>query len=200
MLRNVALLLFAFGILVLQSGIGAELALHPFAPNLILPIAIYLGVQHDVPLLRGASLSFVFGYFLDEFSGSPMGASTFATLATFLAARGAGVRLFLRGAPFQMALVFATALLTGGSVLALRAIFSPPSADAFPLEMPIGGAAGEIAAALGGGQARVGNAVGGLLVLLAYAAATAVCGPPIFSLVHRIESLRARRRETEAPG
>jgi rod shape-determining protein MreD len=198
-LRNAALIAFGLALLVLQAAVGAHLPLYPLTPNLLLPIVIFLGVQQDVHLLRGAAISFVLGYLLDNFCGSPMGLSTFALVATFMAARGAGIRLFLRGALFQVALVFVAAMIAGGTALALRAIFSPP--EAFPLEMPASGLAGElIALATSTDEAsapRVGSVVSTAVTLIASALATALCAPPIFAVVRRIDALRARRREAE---
>lgn len=198
-MRNVALIAFGFVLLVLQSAIAAHVPLHPLTPNLLLPIVIFLGVQQDVQVLRGALISFVLGYLLDMFCGSPMGLSTFVLVATFMAARGAGIRLFLRGSLFQIALVLVASIVAGGTALALRAIFSPP--EAFPLVMPAAGWAGDlIALATGTGDAsapRVGNVVSTAVALVASAAATAICAPPIFAVVRRIDALRARRREAE---
>jgi rod shape-determining protein MreD len=188
--------LFSFLLLVVQAAIGVRLSLHPLTPNLLLPIVIFLGVQQDVNLVRGALLSFVLGYWLDEFCGSPIGLSTFVMVATFMVARGAGIRLFLRGALFQVALVFVAALLAGGTILALRAIFSPP--EAFALEMPASGLAGRIIDWLSGGESPlIGNVVGTAVMLVGSSLTTALIAPAIFAAVRRIESLRVRRRETD---
>lgn len=198
-LRNGVLIAFGFVLLVLQSAIAARFPIHPLTPNLLLPIVIFLGVQQDVHLLRGAAISFVLGYLLDMFCGSPMGLSTFVLVATFMAARGAGIRLFLRGALFQVALVFVAAMLAGGTALALRAIFSPP--EAFPLEMPATGVAGQLVGLVTStGEENappVGSVVSTTITLLASAFATAIAAPPMFAVVRRIDALRARRREAE---
>lgn len=196
-MRNVGFLAFGFVLLVLQSALAAHVTLHPFTPNLLLPIVIFLGVQPEIGILRGAFISFLLGYLLDEFCGSPMGLQTFVLVATFMVARGAGIRLFLRGALFQVGLVFVASILAGGTILALRAIFSPP--DPFPLEMPASGLAGDVIALFTDGPAddapRVGNVVGMTLTLVGSAAVTAVFAPAIFSAMRRIDALRARRRD-----
>jgi rod shape-determining protein MreD len=194
-LRNTAMVGFAFALLVLQSAIAAHVSIHPLTPNLLLPIVMYLGVQHDVQVVRGALLSWVLGYLLDAFCGSPIGLSTFVLVATFLAARGAGIRLFLRGSPFQIALVFAVSMLAGGTVLALRAIFSPP--EAFPLEMPATGMIGGFLAWLTGREPSAGNVVSTTIALVVSSIATALVSPAIFAACRRIETIRMRRRETE---
>lgn len=194
-MQNVAYLAFGFLALVAQSSLAAHVTLHPLTPNLLLPMVIFLGVQPEVGVLRGTMISFVLGYLLDEFCGSPLGLSTLVLVATFMVARGAGIRLFLRGALFQIGLVFAASILAGGTVLALRAIFSPP--DPFPLEMPATGLAGDLVAlfAPAGEEPPVGNVVGTAVTLLGSAITTALFAPAIFAVMRRIESLRARRRD-----
>lgn len=201
-LANGAILLFGFLLLVSQATLATYVSLHPFTPNLVLPMVIFLGVQPDVALLRGAMISFLLGYLLDEFCGSPVGLSTFVLVATFMVARGAGIRLFLRGSLFQIALVFVASILAGGTILALRAIFSPP--DPFPLEMPAAGLAGDLVALFSGAgeddAPRVGSVVGTATVLFGSALSTALCAPAIFAVMRRLDALETRRRETATEG
>ncbi len=174
-MRNVAFVLLGFSLLTLQGAVGVMASLDEWAPNLVLPIVIYLGVTHDVHIVRGAALSFVLGYLLDSFCGSPMGLSTFVMVATFMVARGAGLNFFMRGPFFQIAMTFGFGVLAGGSILALRAIFEPPA------PFPIG---------------TIANTV---FPLTAGAAATALLSPPIFWVVRRLDTLVTRRREEAAP-
>lgn len=174
-MRNAAFVLLGFLVLVLQSAVSTRVSLDVWSPNLLLPVVLYLGVSHDVHIVRGASLSFVLGYLLDSFSGSPMGLSTFVMVATFLVARGAGLNLLMRGTLFQIVLTFAFGVLAGGSVLALRAIFEPPA------PFPITGLNGTLMT-VGGG-----------------AAVTAVLAPAAFVAVRRLDALVSRRREEAAP-
>lgn len=173
-MRNVAFVALAFLLLVTQGAVGVLVPLNEWAPNLLLPIVIYLGVAHDVHIVRGAALAFVLGYLLDEFCGSPMGLSTFVMVATFLVARGAGLNLFMRGPLLQIAMTFVFAVLAGGSILALRAIFEPPAP--FP----------------------IGSVSETLISLAAGAAVTAVLSPVLFFLIRRVEGLVTRRREEAA--
>lgn len=173
-MRNAAYVLLGFSLLVLQAAIGALFPLGAFAPNLILPVVLYLGVTPDVHVVRGAALSFVLGYLLDSFCGSPMGLSTFVMVATFLGTRGAGLNLFMRGPLFQIILTFAFGVVTGGAVLALRAIFEPPA------PFPIGGVTETVVSLV------LGSAV------------TALLSPVLFFGVRRIDALVTRRREEAA--
>ena len=84
-------------LLVLEAALGTLIPMHAFAPNLMLPIVIYLGVSPEVQIVRGALISFLLGYLLDSFCGNPMGLQTFVLAASFMVARGAGLRLFPQG-------------------------------------------------------------------------------------------------------
>ena len=169
-MRNVALVVLGFVLLVVQAALGHVLPLGDFTPILVLPLLIYLGV-HDIPLARGAAIAFVLGYFLDSFSGSPMGLQTFVAVTLFLFSRAAGVRLFLQGRLFQMGLTFMAGLLSGGIILALRAIFE----RRYILD-----------------DATLGATA---LALVGPALATAVAAPLVFSVVRRVDAAATRRRD-----
>jgi rod shape-determining protein MreD len=169
--RSAALVAFGFVLLVVQSTITAVFPLHPFSPNLLLPVVIFLGVSPDVHIVRGVVISFLLGYLLDIFSGNPMSLATFLLVAMFLVARGAGLRLFLRGPAFQVALTFVATLVAGGASYALRAIFERPAP--FPVDAPFTTA----------------------LALFGPAIATALAAPLVFAAVQRIDALSTTRRE-----
>ncbi len=170
-MRTIAFVLLGFVLLVVQAAVGVLLPLNEFAPNLLLPIVIYLGVANDLHVVRGASLAFVLGYLLDAFCGSPMGLQTFVMVATFLIARGAGLNLFMRGPLLQAIITFGFGVVAGGSILALRAIFEPPAP--FPL----------------------GSVTDTVLALLAGAGVTGALAPALFFVVRRLDGLVTRRRE-----
>lgn len=193
-MKNVVHLAFGLALLVAQAAIASFVPLHPFAPCLLLPIVIYLGVDPDVELLRGVALSFVLGYFGDEIGGVPTGLTTFVLVATFLATRGAGIRLVLRGAPFQIGLAFAVSVVASGTMLALRAIFQPP--EAFPLVMPPAGLLGAIVRAFAGEGSRIGNPVALASTMIASALATGLSAPLVFAVVRRIERISQRTRRS----
>ncbi len=171
-MRDVVLVFLGFALLVVQSTVSTLVPTHLVAPNLLLPIAIYLGVSHDVWIVRGAFLSFLFGNLLDAFSGNPLSSlQTFALVATFIVSRFAGLRLFLRGPVFQVTLTFVVTLLAGGTILALRTIFEKPAP--FPAGTPTSTA----------------------LTLVAPAFTTALVSPLVFLAVRKIDALVSRRRE-----
>ena len=170
-IHSLALIVVGFFLLAIQSSLVSAFSLPWLAPNLVLPIVIMLGVSQEVHIVRGATVSFVLGFLLDGFCGNLMSLQTFVLVATFMLARGAGLRLFLRGPAFQVALTFLVAILNGGAILALRAIFAaPPNVplnDLWPL---------------------VGT-------LLGSATTTAVLTPVIFRGVNALDALIRRRRE-----
>jgi rod shape-determining protein MreD len=170
----IAFMLIAFGffLLVLQTALATLVPMHSFAPNLMLPIAIFLGVSPEVSLVRGATVSFALGYLLDSFCGNPMGLQTFVLTASFIVARGAGLRLFPQGTVFQMLLTFLTAIAFGATVLALRAIFEQPQVPLFGTTM------GAIS------EAPLKSAV-----------VTALLSPIVFAGVRRVVGLGQKREE-----
>lgn len=92
-------------------------------PNLLLPLIIFAGV-HEYSLPRGAALAFVLGYALDIFAAAPVGLFTCVSVATFLLARAAGVRLAAQTVLTQLALAFVFALAYSLLVLVLLAILA----------------------------------------------------------------------------
>jgi rod shape-determining protein MreD len=171
-MASFSLVAFGFLLLVLESALGTLVPMYDFAPNLVLPIAIYLGVSAESQVVRGALVSFVLGYLLDSFCGNPMGLQTFVLTASFIVARGAGLRLLPQGPVFQILLTFLMAIAFGATLLALRAIFEQPSAPA------LSEGAGETFA-----------------TLLESAAATAVVSPMIFAGTRRLASFGTVKRE-----
>ena len=52
--RSVLIVALGFALLLLRSVVWRAVALGPFTPQLVLPMAIFLGVSPDVRLVRGA--------------------------------------------------------------------------------------------------------------------------------------------------
>ena len=171
-MASLMLVSFGFGLLVLEAALGTLIPMHGFAPNLMLPIAIYLGVSPEVQIVRGALICFVLGYLLDSFCGNPIGLQTFVLTASFMVARSAGLRLFPQGLGFQMLLTFLMAIAYGATVLALRAIFEQP-------QMPMLGEAMSARA----------------YVSFESPLATALLSPFVFAGTRRLLSLSSKKRE-----
>lgn len=192
-MRNVLFLVLALGLLVAHSSLSAVLPLHPFTPNLLLPMVLYLGVTPDVSLARGAALAFAAGLLTDELTGAPLGLTTFVFVAGFLLARVAGLRLFLRGVPFQIVATTGIAVIVAGVMLALCAIFEEP--EAFPLVMPPAGVAGSLASMVWGEDAPlVGRGVHVASMLAATGLATGLVSPLVYVATRRVDTFAVRTR------
>ena len=173
MTRELLLLLLGFSLIVVQGALGAVVDLGVLMPNPILPLVIYLAMSSDVSLARGAGLSFLIGFLFDSATGNAMGLFTFVHEASFLVARGAGVRLIVRGRLSQMMITALAAGLSSATVIALLRIFRPA------------------------GRAAMSSPAHATLAVLASALATGLISPLVFQLARRVDSLR--RREEGAP-
>lgn len=164
-LRSALLVGLAFLLLVVQSTFAVLYSIHPFEPNLLLPIVIFLGVAQDVQIVRGMVVSFLVGYVFDLFTGNPLSLQTFLMTGGFLVARFAGLRFVLRGPSFQALLTFVASVVAGAVSLALRGLFDKP--------VPF----------------QVEGAVETFFSLVGPAATTAMLAPLVFFLVRRIEAI-----------
>lgn len=161
-MRNTAFLGAGILLLVLQAQAHRVLGHIPLAgttPSFVLPLILFTGV-HEYSVARGAALAFVLGYALDLFAGAPVGLYTFVSVAVFVLARAAGVRLAAQTMLTQLALAFGFALVQGVMVVVLLAIFR---------------------------DAKTMYPVRALLpLLLPHALATAVVSPVVFRLAERL--------------
>jgi len=129
-MRNTAFLAVGVALLIIQSNLYrliGRLQIAGITPSLLLPLVVFMGV-HEYSIARGAALAFLLGYLLDLFSASPIGLFTFITVATFVVARAAGVRLAAQTLLTKVALAFAFALLEGVLIIILTAIFGTDTA------------------------------------------------------------------------
>ncbi|MCC6557643.1 MAG: hypothetical protein IT372_32215 [Polyangiaceae bacterium] len=129
-MRNSAFLAVGIGLLVMQSNLFrviGKLNIPGATPSLLLPLVVFMGV-HEYSIARGAALSFLLGYLLDLFVGAPVGLFTFITVATFVVARAAGVRLAAQTFLTKIALAFAFGLVEGVLIVILTAIFGADAA------------------------------------------------------------------------
>lgn len=129
-MRNSAFLAIGIALLVLQSNLFrviGKLHVPGATPSLLLPLIVFMGV-HEYSIARGAALAFLLGYLLDLFAGAPVGLFTFITVATFVVARAAGVRLAAQTFITKVALAFVFGLVEGVLVVILTAIFGQDAA------------------------------------------------------------------------
>lgn len=107
-------------------------------PALVLPLILFMGV-HEYSLARGAAVAFVLGYATDVLGIAPVGLYTFTYVASFVLARGAGVRLAAQTPWMQVILVGAFAALQSTMILVLMAIFGRDAwvpRSLYPLALP----------------------------------------------------------------
>lgn len=173
--RSLQAIGFCFVLLVLQSMASTVLPGYPWTPQLVLTVAVHYGLLQEVRIFRGMTIAFVCGYLLDLYAGNPMSLHTFMLSVSFLAARGLGLRLFLRNVAFQAGFAFVASLAAQGTSLALRTIFDE-SKNPF--------------------QAHDTQRV--MLALLASATSTALLAPLVFAVIGRIESTETGKREDGA--
>ncbi len=120
----VALAVAAVAAMLLQTTIFPSLPGLPVVPDLILVLAVYLGVAHQT--IGGAAGAFLLGYFLDTFSGTLLGQNAFALSAVYLGVRFVARHLwFERGLPV-MALAFFGGLVRGVAAAAAAALAAAP--------------------------------------------------------------------------
>jgi rod shape-determining protein MreD len=131
-MRNTAFLAFGIALIILEATIHVimdRLPVGGVTPNLLLPLVLFMGV-HEYSMARGAALSFILGYLLDVFAGAPVGLFTAISVATFVVARFAGVRLAAQTLLTKFALAFVFALFQGILVVVLTAILGNDPARA----------------------------------------------------------------------
>jgi rod shape-determining protein MreD len=114
----IAVVLLGYSLLVSVGHVRIGLPI----PALVFPLILFMGV-HEYSLARGALIAFVLGYATDVLGIAPVGLYTFTYVATFVLARGAGVRLAAQTTWMQVLLVGAFSILQSTMVLVLLAIF-----------------------------------------------------------------------------
>ena len=167
-MQSLTIIMLGFFLLVLQSTLALLLPWDTLVPSLSLPIVLYMGL-HGYNAGRGAILSFILGYLMDVFAGSPMGLHTLVTVAIFLISRVAALRLFLQGWIFEIILTFLLALASSLLILAVRALFDQD----------------------------FGSLLIHLEIVSSRAVATAFAAPVIFRVIAWIDKVAPRKRKSD---
>jgi rod shape-determining protein MreD len=106
--------LFAIATLIalaLETTIPHWLPLGMLAPNLVLILAVDLGMKHHDAL--GAMIAFAMGYAIDSFSGTHLGLNAFMLTLIYVVAYGLSRYLLSTSTAIGVILVFIGAILTG---------------------------------------------------------------------------------------
>lgn len=95
--------------LAIQTTASRWLPLSALVPDLVLVLAVDLGLRHR----RGLApiMAFAMGYAMDAFSGSQLGVNTFAVTLTYLVAYEVGVRSSAGGPEAGAVLAFVAVLI-----------------------------------------------------------------------------------------
>ena len=175
-MRNAGFLAVGILLILVQSiayRVLGPLSIQGVTPSLVLPLIIYLGV-HEPSMPRGALLAFALGYALDIFASAPIFLFTFVYVAIWWLSRVAGVRLTAQTVLTRVSLALGFALVEGGIVLILLAVFGSDTRR--PLE--------------------IAN------IVVPRAISTALFAPVIFKIAQRLSagSATARGGREGAPG
>lgn len=97
--------------LLLETTIPHWLPIGMLAPNLVLILAVDLGMKHHGAL--GAIIAFAMGYAVDSFSGTHLGLNAFMLTTVYLMGYALSRYLISSSAAVGVFLVFVGAILTG---------------------------------------------------------------------------------------
>jgi rod shape-determining protein MreD len=97
--------------LALETTIPHWLPIGILAPNLVLILAVDLGMKHHGSI--GAMLAFAMGYAIDSFSGTHLGLNAFMLTLIYVIAYGLSRYLISTSTAIGVLLVFIGAILTG---------------------------------------------------------------------------------------
>jgi rod shape-determining protein MreD len=106
--------LFAIATLIalaLETTIPHWLPIGMLAPNLVLILAVDLGMKHHGAL--GAMIAFAMGYAIDSFSGTHLGLNAFMLTLIYVIAYGLSRYLISTSTAIGVIIVFLGAILTG---------------------------------------------------------------------------------------
>jgi rod shape-determining protein MreD len=103
--------------MVLQTTVFPSIPALPVAPNLMMVLAVYLGVFHRN--MGGALGAFLLGYFLDSFSGVRLGVNAFAFTLVFAGVQLVARSIWVQGSVPVIVIVFVAGCARGLVMLAI---------------------------------------------------------------------------------
>jgi len=103
--------------MVLQTTVFPSIPALPVAPNLMMVLAVYLGVFHRN--MGGALGAFLLGYFLDAFSGVRLGVNAFAFTLVFAGVQLVARSIWVQGSVPVIVIVFVAGCVRGVVMLAI---------------------------------------------------------------------------------
>jgi len=103
--------------MVLQTTVFPSIPALPVVPDLMLVLAVYLGVFHRN--MGGALGAFLLGYFMDAFSGVRLGVNAFAFTLVFAGVQLVARSIWVQGSVPVMAVVFVAGAVRGLVMMAI---------------------------------------------------------------------------------
>ena len=103
--------------MVLQTTVFPSIPALPVAPDLMLVLAVYLGVFHRN--MGGALGAFLLGYFLDAFSGVRLGVNAFAFTLVFAGVQLVARSIWVQGSVPVIVVVFVAGCVRGVVMLSI---------------------------------------------------------------------------------
>jgi rod shape-determining protein MreD len=103
--------------MVLQTTLFPSLPWLPVAPDLMLVLAVYLGVFHRN--VGGALGAFLLGYFLDAFAGTRLGVNALVFTLVFVGVQLVARSIWVQGSLPVMVVVFVAGAVRGLLLLAI---------------------------------------------------------------------------------
>lgn len=165
-MKDTIIILTGFTLIALQAVLHQWLPFSFFAPDLVLPFILYLGII-DFGAARGTALAFVLGYIFDACSGSPVGVHLFVIPAIYLLYRFIHHKLLFTGTIFQIAMTFAASITANLMIVGMRTLF----------------------------ERSIMSWTMIIWTLLLHALSTAICSPAIFWIGSRLVPESPKRKE-----
>jgi rod shape-determining protein MreD len=119
--RALLLVLVGYLLCVVQASLQALLPIRLLVPELSLLCALAAGLYAREGIAGSCAVALVLGYVTDLLAGAPKGLHALGFVLLCMAARGASLRLLVRGAVAPALIALCASLLEGGLVAAVRA-------------------------------------------------------------------------------
>ncbi|HJZ86242.1 MAG TPA: rod shape-determining protein MreD [Polyangia bacterium] len=131
--RHLVLVVVGYMLTVLQASLQALVPVRVRVPELGLLVALYAGLTARGGVAGASAVAFALGYVTDLLAGAPKGLHALVFVLMCLLAKGASLRLLLRGSLVSAGFAFAASLSAAGLIVLTRA--QTESGTLAPLQM-----------------------------------------------------------------
>jgi len=118
--RATLLILVGYMLTVLQASVQALIPIRVLVPELGLLVAVYAGLQARDGVAGACAVALAVGYVTDLLAGAPKGLHALVFVLLCLMAKGASLRLLLRGAAVTAVFTFTCSLVGAILVVLVR--------------------------------------------------------------------------------